>query len=299
MVDAAPSDVGDVQQPVDAAQINERTVIGDVLDHAFQNLAFPQVGHKLRPGLGTALFQHGAARHDNVAARPVHFQDLERLRGVHQRGDVTDRTNVDLASGQEGDRTGQVDGEPALHLVKDDAGDPFASVEGLFENGPGFFALGFVARKNRLAILVFDPLDIDLDRIACGDLRRFALVRELLQWHAAFGFQPDIDQNHVVIDANHAPFNDSSFEILRALERLFEKRGKTLLECGCRLLRVGGRFHVARRSFDRPTCGRGFRSTISLWHTTVRLHCRQCRSESRYIARQHQRLPRPICRWCP
>jgi hypothetical protein len=35
MVDAAPRDVGDVQQAVDAAQIDERTVVGDVLDDAF------------------------------------------------------------------------------------------------------------------------------------------------------------------------------------------------------------------------------------------------------------------------
>src|SRR3954451_9724415 len=34
MIDAAPRDIGDVQQTVDAAEINERTVIGDVLDHA-------------------------------------------------------------------------------------------------------------------------------------------------------------------------------------------------------------------------------------------------------------------------
>src|SRR5215471_3970899 len=34
MVDAAPRDVGDVQKAVDAAEINECTVIGDVLDHA-------------------------------------------------------------------------------------------------------------------------------------------------------------------------------------------------------------------------------------------------------------------------
>src|SRR5690606_7346715 len=34
VVDAAPGDIGDVQEPVDAAQIDERTVIGNVLDHA-------------------------------------------------------------------------------------------------------------------------------------------------------------------------------------------------------------------------------------------------------------------------
>jgi hypothetical protein len=32
VVDALVADVGDVQQAVDAAQIDERTVVGDVLD---------------------------------------------------------------------------------------------------------------------------------------------------------------------------------------------------------------------------------------------------------------------------
>jgi hypothetical protein len=39
VVDPAPGDVGDVQQAVDAAEVDERTVVGDVLDHAVDNLA--------------------------------------------------------------------------------------------------------------------------------------------------------------------------------------------------------------------------------------------------------------------
>jgi len=34
MVDAAPRDIGHVEQTVDAAEVDERTVIGNVLDHA-------------------------------------------------------------------------------------------------------------------------------------------------------------------------------------------------------------------------------------------------------------------------
>ena len=39
MVDAAPAHVGDVQQAVDAAQVDERAEIGDVLDGPLANLA--------------------------------------------------------------------------------------------------------------------------------------------------------------------------------------------------------------------------------------------------------------------
>ncbi len=40
MTHASPSQIGDVEQAVDAAQIDERTVIGDVLDDTLDNSAF-------------------------------------------------------------------------------------------------------------------------------------------------------------------------------------------------------------------------------------------------------------------
>src|SRR5215471_2613217 len=46
VVDAAPRDVGDVQKAVDAAEINECTVIGDVLDHAVDDLTLFEVLHQ-------------------------------------------------------------------------------------------------------------------------------------------------------------------------------------------------------------------------------------------------------------
>ena len=85
MVDAAPGDVGDVQQAVDAAEVDERAVVGDVLDHAVDDLAFLEVLDDLGALLGAALFQDRAARDDDVAAAPVHLEDLEGLRHVHQR----------------------------------------------------------------------------------------------------------------------------------------------------------------------------------------------------------------------
>jgi hypothetical protein len=58
-------------------------------------------------------------KHD-VAAALVHLEDFERLRRVHQRGDVADRADIDLAARQEGHGAVQIDGEAALDLVEDD-----------------------------------------------------------------------------------------------------------------------------------------------------------------------------------
>ncbi len=85
VIDPAPGDVGDVQQAVDAAEVDEGAVVGDVLDHAVDDLTLFQVLHQLLALLGAGLFQHGAAGNHDVAAAAIHLQDLELLRHVHQR----------------------------------------------------------------------------------------------------------------------------------------------------------------------------------------------------------------------
>ena len=47
LVDAAPAHVGDVQQAVDAAQVDERAELGDVLDDALAELADFELGQQL------------------------------------------------------------------------------------------------------------------------------------------------------------------------------------------------------------------------------------------------------------
>src|SRR6185437_14748267 len=64
---ALPAHVGDVQQAVDAAQVDERTVVGDVLDHAYADFALVQLRHQFGALLGAGFFQDGAAGDDDVA----------------------------------------------------------------------------------------------------------------------------------------------------------------------------------------------------------------------------------------
>ena len=56
MADAAPAHVGDVEQAVDATQIDERAEVGDVLDDATADLAHLERLHKLLLPLGPLLF---------------------------------------------------------------------------------------------------------------------------------------------------------------------------------------------------------------------------------------------------
>src|SRR5439155_1471227 len=43
MIDPTPRNVGDVQQAIDAAEVDEDAVVGDVLDHAMRDLTFLQL----------------------------------------------------------------------------------------------------------------------------------------------------------------------------------------------------------------------------------------------------------------
>ena len=51
MPDAAPAHVGDVEQAVNAVEINERAEIGDVLDGALADVARHHLGEQLRAAL--------------------------------------------------------------------------------------------------------------------------------------------------------------------------------------------------------------------------------------------------------
>src|SRR3979490_2063854 len=159
VIDPAPGDIGDVQEAVDAAEVDERTVIGDVLDDAVDDLAFLEILHQFLALFGAGLFQNRAARHHDVAAAAIHLEDLERLRIVHQRRDVADRADIDLAARQEGHRTVEVDGEAALDLIEDNAVDLFVVLERLFELAPAFLAARLVPRQHGLAERVLDPIE--------------------------------------------------------------------------------------------------------------------------------------------
>ena len=56
-VDAAPRHVGDVQQAVDAAEVDERAVVGDVLDDAAEDLALGERVERVLLLLGVLLFE--------------------------------------------------------------------------------------------------------------------------------------------------------------------------------------------------------------------------------------------------
>ena len=228
VVDSPPGDIGHMQKSVDAAEVDEGAVVGEVLDRAVDHLAFGEVGDDLVALLGPALLEHGAARDHDVAAPPVHLQDLERLRDVHQRRDVAHRADVDLAARQEGDRPVEIDGEAALDLVEDDAFDFFVLLERLLELDPTLLAARLVARDDGLAERILDPLEIDLDLVADAGGGIAAMIGEFLEGDAALRLQADVDDGHVLFDGDDPALDDRALEGLVIPVGLAEKRGEIL-----------------------------------------------------------------------
>src|SRR3979490_25182 len=249
VIDPAPGDVGDVQQAVDAAEIHERTVIGDVLDHAVDDLPLFEVLHQFLALFGAGLFAHRAARHHDVAAAAIHLENLERLRIVHQGGHVADRSDIDLRARQEGHGAVEIDGEAALDLIEDDAVHLLVVVERLLELAPAFLAARLVARQDGFAERVLDTVEKHLDLVADLEFAFLAGSCEFTQRHAAFGLQADVDDGHVLLDRNNDALDDGAFLQIAAGKALVEHGGKIVAG---RIIGSSSRSHL----FSRCGCRR-------------------------------------------
>jgi len=94
MLDALPGHVGDMQQTVDAAQIDESTVIREILHRAAHHRAFLQVIHQ-RAALGRELLlDHRTARDHDVVALLIEFDHLELERLAFEITGVAHRAHI-------------------------------------------------------------------------------------------------------------------------------------------------------------------------------------------------------------
>src|SRR5699024_1196711 len=126
ILDALPGHVGNVQQAIDAAEIDERTVVHQILDDALEDNAFLQRIQQLL-ALFTVLFlEHVTARDDDVVAAAIKLDDAEFERLAFQVSGIAHRADVDQRAWQERADAAHVDGVATLDLAADLANDGFA-----------------------------------------------------------------------------------------------------------------------------------------------------------------------------
>src|SRR5207249_4761505 len=149
---AAPRHVGHVEQPVDAAEVDEGAVVGDVLDRPLEDDALLEHLEGLGLERRALALEHGAPGDDDVAARAVELEDGEAAALPEVAVEVARRADVGVRARQEG-RYADVDPEPALHLADDGALDGAIALEGLLDLAPHLELLGLLPRQEDLARL--------------------------------------------------------------------------------------------------------------------------------------------------
>jgi hypothetical protein len=232
VTNAAPCQIGDVQQAIDATEVDEGTVIGDVLDHALDDAAFLE-GRQQRIALfANAGFENGTARNNHVVALAVELDDLEFVGLAFVRRGVLDRTHVDQRTRQEGaDAVGHYR-QPPLDLAGDRAGDQRTVVQRLLERIPRSDPFGTVARQAGFTETVLELLDGDLDEITDLDFEFALVAQEFFNFNVALGLETGIDHHKVLVDAHDFRSDDLSRTHFLTSEALFEKFGKAFLHGG-------------------------------------------------------------------
>ncbi len=223
MLDALPGHVGDVQQTIDATQVNERTVVGEVLDDTFDLLAFLQVfqqGFALGAVLG---FQHAATGNDNVVALLVELDDLELQLFAFQVSGITHRTDINQGTRQERTDAVDVDGEATFDLAVDDALNHFFSCEGCFQNNPALGALGFFAGQLGFTKAIFNRVQCNVYFVTDLDGQLASVVVELLERDDALGFQASMDGYPVTVDVDHDTGDDGTRLHVEGFQAFFKK----------------------------------------------------------------------------
>src|SRR6266850_1006674 len=138
MGEASPTHVGDVEQAIEAAQIDERAVVGQVLHRAVHDGTFGEVLERLAAEFGLLLVEDLFARDHDVAALLVQLYDSYfQLLALHVV-EVAHGLQVDLRAGQECAGAAEVDGEAALDALDDDALDGLLLVVRLLDVVPDF-----------------------------------------------------------------------------------------------------------------------------------------------------------------
>ncbi len=204
----APGEVGDVQQTVHAAEVDEDAEVGDVLHRALEDVAHLERTEELLAHLAQALLLEHLVADDDVLPQVVDLEDAE----VHLRADicikVAHRAHIDLASGQEGIHAAEVDHHAALDTADaPPADDPVGGVNVLHAI-PDPHEVRLALRQQELALAVLDTLEEHLQGVA--DLQAGRII-ELLQRNGALGLEPDVDRDLLLADGDDLAGDDLAF----------------------------------------------------------------------------------------
>ena len=206
----APGELGDVDQAVDALEVDEGAEVDDVGDLALDDLAGLQAPEDLLADLLALLLEHRAAREDDVVARAVELDHLALERLALELVEVVDAADVDQRGGQEAAHA-EVEDQAALDDLDHGAVDRLAGLGGGLDLAPGLLEAGALLGEHEPALLVLlgehQGVDLLAERDLLGGIDR-AADRELVGRDDALGLVADVDQDLVLVDPHHLAGDD-------------------------------------------------------------------------------------------
>ena len=226
MLDTLPGHIGDVQQAVDAAQVYERTVVGQVLHDTLDFHAFLQGFEQLLTLCAVLGFHHRTTGNHNVVALRIQLDDLEVQLFAFQVSNVAHRTDIYQRARQERTDRADIDGETAFYLARDLTFYDLVFVESFFQLAPHFGALGFFTGQAGEAHAIVDGVYGYVDFIAFSDFQFACLVNEFVTGNNAFGFQARVNSYPIAVDGYHGAFDDGATSNVEVLEAFFKKISK-------------------------------------------------------------------------
>ncbi len=177
----APAHIGDMEEAVDAAQVDERAVVGQVLHRAGEDSSLAQLLQGVRPLGGLLLLEDLLAADHHVAALLVQLDDADFDLLAEIAVEVADRPDLELRPGQECLHA-DVDRQATLDAADHRAHNGRLVVGRLLDGVPHPQALClFVADK--VAAFRLLALDHHVDHVARIEPGGACVVDDLLQGH--------------------------------------------------------------------------------------------------------------------
>src|SRR2546423_4043934 len=208
VLNAAVRHVGDVEESVDATEIDECTEVGDVFDDSFAHLILLQLLHQLLALACPLLLEDHSARDDDVAAALIELDDLEVEGLTEQLVDVRDATQRDLRSGQECIDPHEIDDHAAFDFLDQGTAYWLIVLVGDANALPHTHEVGFLFREDDRSFLVLEVLEQNFDFVSRLEVGEFF---ELFERNRPFGFEADVEDDHVVTDIEHTGLDDLAF----------------------------------------------------------------------------------------
>ena len=206
----APRKLGDVDQAVDAVEVDECAEVDDVGDRALDHLAPLEPVEDLLARLLALLLEHRAARQHDVVAAAVQLDHLALDLLAEVLVEVLDAADVDQRCRQEAAHA-EVDDQAALDDLDHGALDRLARLGGGLDPPPGALEAGALLGEDQAAVLVLLGEDERVDLLAeldlVGRIDR-AADRKLVLRDDALRLVADVDEDLVLVDPHDLAGDD-------------------------------------------------------------------------------------------